>query len=311
MRQFAAIGEEWPLDFTAVSASGSGADTTSVLAAAVDPSLVEQIQSTLAPSQLTPERIILRPFAAASLLRRRAAADKECRLIVDFLADEADLTVLSRGEVAFMRTVRVPTTDDKQVVARAILGEIRRTIAAAQNQLGGQRVEQVSVFGSGEEHAVLKAEAEQQLSLTVSLFDPFDQVHLSGELASSLPDNHGRYAPLLGMLADELTGVRHAIDFLNPRRRPKPPSKRKQHTMIGAIAGVVVAGVVGLIVFMYAQRKSEVAKLEEQRTAWLRRLRTTLIGRNSERKSTNSCGRTLIGWMKSIESLSSSPIEIS
>ena len=70
------------------------------------------------------------------------------RLMVDLLADEADLTVLVNEQVALMRTVRLSAADD-DAQAKALLGEIRRTIAAAQNQLGGRRIEKVILCGRG------------------------------------------------------------------------------------------------------------------------------------------------------------------
>jgi hypothetical protein len=43
-----------------------------------------------------------------------------------------------------------------------------------------------------------------------------------------LPEHHSRFAPLLGMLADAVAGERHAIDFLQPRRRPAAKSHQRE-----------------------------------------------------------------------------------
>ena len=44
---------------------------------------------------------------------------------------------------------------------------------AAQNQLGGRRVEEVVIFGDGQHHSTLKSLLEKELQLTVRLIDPF------------------------------------------------------------------------------------------------------------------------------------------
>ena len=59
-----------------------------------------EIEVTCQSANLTPERLVLRPCAAASLLSRMHPADEsKLRLLVDLLADEADLTVLAGDTV--------------------------------------------------------------------------------------------------------------------------------------------------------------------------------------------------------------------
>ncbi len=248
MRDFSGVNEEWPLDYVpldaaaAPSASEAPSGSTSVLAAVIAPKLVEQIRQTCEAAGLAPERLVLRPFAAASLLRR-ARPSEECRLLVDLLSDEADLTVLIGGNVVFVRTVRLPALEEEGQM-RALLGETRRTIAAAHNQLGGQRVARVVICGEPARLATIQPQLEEQLSIPVEPFDPFSVVALDGALQTELPDHPGRFAPLLGMLLDEAAQDRHDIDFLNPRRRPRAPSRRRQYALVGATLGaLLLAGV--------------------------------------------------------------------
>ena len=163
-REFTTLGEEWPLDFFEVDKSPEG---RRVLAAAISPDLVRQISSTCEVAGLRPHRLILRPCAAASLLQRRDDGGRQVRLMVDLLTDEADLTVLVDGVVVFMRTVRLPGESDSPEQLGALVGEIRRTMAAAQNQLGGRRVDQVVLCSDGQEHVALKSRIEEGLSLPV------------------------------------------------------------------------------------------------------------------------------------------------
>jgi len=246
MQAFTSIGEDWPLDFVELS---SHDDSVNVLAAVVSPKQVDQILQVCAASDLKPRCLVLRPFAAASLLNRSGvlAAGRNA-LVVDLLADGADLTAVSQGQVVFMRTVRTPATTDQGTLARTLLGEVRRTIAAAQSQMSGQRIEQIVICGGPTEHPLLAQSLTEALSLEVVTFDPFQAVRLGHSLERQLPADAGRYAPLLGMLADEVAGVRHAIDFLNPRKRPVARSNRRRNILIAA-SSVSVAALILLSVW--------------------------------------------------------------
>src|SRR5262249_47469866 len=134
VRQFTTLGDDWPLDFVPLAPNADGG--MNVLAAAIAPDLLKQIQKDCATAGITIGQLVLRPFAAAALLKG-AAEDGKCRMIVDLLRDEADLTVLIGSQVIFPRTVRLPTVAEGEVLARALVAEGRRTMIAAQNQLGG------------------------------------------------------------------------------------------------------------------------------------------------------------------------------
>ena len=92
-RQFSTLGDDWPLDFVPVGSTAESGG--SVLAAAISPRLVAQIEQTCEAAGLNPSRFVLRPFAAASLLcRRDDRPESRVRMMIDLLSDEADLTVL-------------------------------------------------------------------------------------------------------------------------------------------------------------------------------------------------------------------------
>lgn len=262
--QFSNLGEDWTLDFFPLHAeSGEG---SSVLAAAISPQLVEQISNTCHSAGLNPSRLVLRPCAAASLLIRRggAAAQRLC-LFVDVLADEADLTVLLDRGVVLMRTVRLPaaSADSPAAHARALSGEIRRTIASAQNQLGGRRVEQIILCGDRDEHRELSKQLAERLKLPIEHFDPFDSLRLSAELQAKPPQKPERFAPLLGMVLDEGASRRHAIDFLHPRRQAAPPSKRRWYAIAGGLVAAALLALAAIGWMEIAALESRIAALEQ------------------------------------------------
>jgi Tfp pilus assembly PilM family ATPase len=248
MRQFTSLGEDWPLDFVPLSPNADGG--SNLLAAAISPELVQQIRQTCEAGSLRLANLVLRPFAAAALIKSDAT-DDNCRMMVDLLADEADLTVLIGEQVIFPRTVRLPTGVEPEVLARATLGEARRTIIAAQNQLGGRRVEEVVIFGDGLHHSSVKQLLEKELSLPVRLIDPFEKVEWVDPRAKK-PEFPGTFAPLLGMLLDESGTASHAIDFLHPRKRPPPPNRRR--TAIIAAAAIAAVLLLGFVVLQWQLR---------------------------------------------------------
>ncbi|MEX2187563.1 MAG: hypothetical protein WD875_12245 [Pirellulales bacterium] len=258
MREFNTLGEDWPLDY--IPLGGSDVEPRTVLAAAIAPQAVKEILATCEPAELDVKHVVLRPCAAASLLRRRPG-EFGIRLLLDVLADEADLTVLVGETVVFMRTARLSHGLSDAERMQTLVAETRRTMVAVANQLSGQRVEQVCVCGDGTELKLLAGAIEEQIKLPTIVFDPLDGIELSAELRRTPPADVGRWAPLLGLLLDEAQGQRHAIDFLDPKKRPAPPSRKKQFTAIaaGVAALFVLAG--GWIWYDLGNRDAENAKL--------------------------------------------------
>jgi Tfp pilus assembly PilM family ATPase len=266
VRQFSTLGEDWPLDFVPLDSNKDGG--TNVLAAAISPELVKQTQETCAAANLTFSRLVLRPFAAAALVKK-LAVDGKCRLTIDFQGEEADLSVLAGEKLVFPRTVRLPSGANAETLARALVAEVRRTVVAAQNQLGGRRVEQVIIFGDSTHHESLRALLQQELSLDggVQLLDPLAQVEHSRELQASPPRNPGAFAPVLGMLLDEAASAAPGIDFLHPRKRPVPKNNRRLYIGIGATAAAVLLIFAGYITFDLRQRDSQIANLRKEKAA--------------------------------------------
>lgn len=250
LRQFTSLGEDWPLDFVRLQSADE--QQTRVLAATVAPSVVGEIHQVCAALESPATSIVLRPFASASWFNR-FAADGRCRLLVELFAEEADLNVVAGGQMLLLRSVRLPTHDRDA----ALVGEIRRTLAAARNQLSDQAVEAVALLGSPAELGSLPSELPGTLGLDVESFDPLDRVTLPAQAQSGLADCSGRFAALLGMIHDDADSRPHGIDFLNPRQRPKTPDRRRRYAWLAAAAAGVLLVLGGLFAWQiqrYDQR---------------------------------------------------------
>jgi Tfp pilus assembly PilM family ATPase/Tfp pilus assembly protein PilN len=267
LKEFNALEEDWPLDF--LPAERTADQPVKVLAAAVSPELVKQILHTCQTANIKPKRLVLRPCAAASLLHRsHSDRSTQLRLLVDLLGDEADLTVLFEGRVTYLRTVRLPGDPLCEAeAAQAFLTEIRRTMAAAQNVLGGRAVESIALCGRGPAQEALARAMCESLPVPTETFAPLAACQLAPQLRAALPERPGRFAPLLGMLLDEADRRPHAIDFLHPRKRPPPPNRRKQ-LLLGALAVALLLAVVFVLqAVSKSQLQLEIDTLQQESDA--------------------------------------------
>jgi Tfp pilus assembly PilM family ATPase len=267
VREFNALEDDWLLDFVPIDEASNQPRT--VLAAAIGPELVRQIQEVCASAGWKLGRMVLRPCASASLVaRQRPGSALQARLIVDLLGQEADLTVLVDRKVLFLRTTRLPGNPLRQEEAASdLLLQIRRTMAAVANQLEGRRVGAIVLCGAGTEYETLAHLLDRQLEIPTELFDPLEGLELGEQLAGSLPEEPGRYAPLVGMLWDELEGISPAIDFLHPRRPPEPPSPRRKLALLAAAVFVAVMGFFGYQTYGKYTLSSQVDQLRRQSQA--------------------------------------------
>ena len=263
-REFATWGEGWPLDFVALA--GDAEQQRAVLAATIPPDAVKQIEDICAVAGLKPEHLVLRSCAAASLLSRaNQQASKEPQLLIDLLADELDLTVTIEDRVVFTRTARLPSDALATAeFAKPLVAEVRRTLGAVQNQLGGRRVERVWLYAGGDEHVELARHLAESLNLPTEVFDPFADAANASHLAMAQAPHRGRFAPVLGMLLDAASATPHAIDFLQPKRRPEKPSQRPRILAYSTAATVLVALGVGGGWWRLSQLDAEIAQWQQQ-----------------------------------------------
>lgn len=269
MREFSSLQEESPLDF--VPLRDAGQEPGEVLAAAIPLELSQQVQAALVGKGHEPTRTAMRPASAASLaIRRQPSAATGHTLVIAQQADSAELAVATNGAVVFTRSFRLPPGWHPGETGEPLLGEVRRTIAAAQNQLGGAKIDRIVMFGTEPEHTSLRERIADRTNLEVTVLDPFEGISVSG----ASPEQPERFAALVGMLRDEASGTPPVLDFQNPRKRPIPESNRRQHVLAVAAVATVVLGLMFLVWWKHndlntaiAQRKSAINKLSRENRA--------------------------------------------
>ncbi len=263
MRDFSELREEWPLDFFPLQSAS--AEKHEVLAAAISPTQLKEYQGVVNQTHNELKRLVLRPCATSSLVSNRLTdLGDGPSMIVGWLADSVELSITVDSTVVFMRSFRLPKNWKPGASGEPVIGEVRRTIAAAQNQLGAARVQRVVLCGSGPEIEQLQDRLQEKTDLPVRFLDPFADVRLAGPAQKSLPQEGSRYAALLGALLDETREARPAIDFLNPRRKPAPKSNLRMFAIAGGALAAVLLAIVSLVALKFGRLDDQINKLESQ-----------------------------------------------
>ncbi|MDA7950751.1 MAG: hypothetical protein MPJ24_04610 [Pirellulaceae bacterium] len=244
MREFSALGKDWSLDFIPIdqgNTSGEGTENSYALAAAISPVFLKQIHTICEDAGVTPNHVTLRPYAMANVLREQKLLEANCQLVVDIQSDEVDLTIFSKDQIVLMRTFRLPAGVETAIENQALLNEIRRTTASAQNLLDGYEVEKILLCGLPDEYADFKELLREVLSTEIGSVDPFANLQISTKLKKELPQPSGRFTSLIGMLVGDHKNRKATIDFLNPRKAPDQNLQQKKvGTALGLIAGCLL-----------------------------------------------------------------------
>lgn len=237
-REFTTLGSEAALDFIPIS--GDAQTPHQVLAVALNAAGLTEAREVCEALGVEPNRIPLRACAAAALAHRAAVVDPEkVALIVNPLTDEADLTVQAGEKVVLMRTVRLPDPSQSEARQRALLGEIRRTMAAVRQQLADRKVDQVVVFGN-RDAVDQESRLADELDVPVILFDPMTNAP-SGLASQGVPaDSLARFAAVLGMALSEADRRPPIVDFANVRRKAERRPFGRVHALAAAAAAVAV-----------------------------------------------------------------------
>ena len=259
IKEFATIGEDWPIDYLPLDSDPE--KPRHVMAATLNAQFVERCQNICSELQISLRSIVLRPCGMASLVCRQfSLPESEGSLLIDPLEHQMDLAVLLGSSLVFLRSARceVGTWNEESLSAATL--EVRRTIAAASSRLAGNRLSAIYVCGDGPPHREFAQRLQSEFDLATHLFDPFASFKASDELIDVPDSERSRYAPLLGMLLDAAEQKPHSLDFLNPRRKAEPPNRRRELTLIGTAAAVLVLAISG---FLWLQLRGLDAEIEQ------------------------------------------------
>ena len=239
LREAGFVNESSLLDYDVLGRDPS--QPRQVVAAAMSAEQYELLDGACRTYGLRPDRLLLRPYAAASLLNRVVTPHEQTSLLIDVTPKRADLVVVDGAHVILSRCVRLPHAEDAATAHASLVAELRRTIISVKNHPGSKQVQAAYLFGHPHEDGGLASDLTRDLNLPVEVLDPLAQVNLQGALQLSPPPHRGRFASLVGMLLDEAAGGAHPLDLLAPKRKPEPLDRRK----IAVAAATAVALLLG------------------------------------------------------------------
>jgi Tfp pilus assembly PilM family ATPase len=261
-REFTTLGSEAALDF--IPLSGSETTPHTVLAVALSPAGINEAREVSQAADLEPDRITVRALAAVSFVMRAGTVDSTgVALVVNPLADEADLSVVDAGRVVLMRTVRLPDSEQAVARQRTLSGEIRRTIAAARQQAADRPVDKLVMCGSSAGIDKIDGLGED-LGIPVTLFDPVTNAP-AGLTGTRVPaESLSRFSAVLGMALSEVDRKPPIVDFLNVRRKVEKQRFTRTHAIAAAAAAVIVLAAVAAMWRQSASVSSKLVALQDQ-----------------------------------------------
>ena len=262
-REFTALTSEAALDF--IPLAGDAQTPHQVLAVALNPAGMAEARELCESLRVEqPDRIALRPCAAAALVKRAGVIDADkVALVVNPLIDEADLTVQAGEQVFLMRTVRLPDPAQTEARHRALGGEIRRTLAAVRQQLADRQIDRVIICGN--RPAAEQAEAlARELEIQVMAFDPAESAPPGLASHRVADESLARFAAVLGMGLNEAERRAPIVDFANVRRRKEPARFNRTHATAAAAVAIAVLGLVAHLWLGYARVANELSAVQSE-----------------------------------------------
>jgi Tfp pilus assembly PilM family ATPase len=256
-REFTTLGSEAALDF--IPLTGDAQTPHQVLAVALSAAGMAEARDVCEPLGVELNRIPLRAAAAGALVyRARVVADDKVALIVNPFIDEADLTVQAGDKVVLMRTVRLPDSS-QEGRQRALLGEIRRTLAAVRQQLADGKVDHVVVCGSASD-SEQDTGLSDELEVPVTYLDPTTQAPSGLASQGVAADGLARFAAVLGMALTEADRRPPVVDFANVRRTAEGRRIGRVHALAAAAA---VIGILAVVANLWRQASAPAKQLAE------------------------------------------------
>jgi hypothetical protein len=237
-REFTAIGAEAALDF--IPLAGDAETPNQVLALALNPAGMTEAREVCQALGIELDRIPLRGCAAAALVNRAGLIrSDQLVLVVNALTDEADLVAQTGDTVVLLRTVRLPDPSQADARVRALLGEIRRTMAAVRQQTTDRQVGQVIVCGAVAAKDTSGALAKD-LEIPIAMFDPASEAPVGLTTRGVQPESLSRFAAVLGMALGEADRRPPIVDFANVRRKVESRRFGRVHALAATAAALAI-----------------------------------------------------------------------
>ena len=269
MRELSFPVEEAAIDFDVVGPPDEEGQRRIILAA-LQKDVIDRYRRTLSATHLELSRIGLRPYATWRAYRQVAVIPEGAVLIVSMAGESLELTVARGESVLFSRATLLRGASDGKSEsfdpAQALVAEVRRTIAAFDNQGTGINVERIALAAGGDEHQKLGDALAAGLSIAVDRFDPFQAVELGREVKEEAGDSAGDRGAFVAAIGAAISiNEPWPIDFLSPKKPVIKRDRRKPIALVSAAAAVlIVAGSYAMVQIQLASGRGKIDDLVNQ-----------------------------------------------
>lgn len=233
-----------------------------VLGVSLDRSSIESITSVCRAAGLNLTRITAVELGWPALLAAHLGPSATTGLLAAAVAEKQLIVwTAEENQLSLVRTAATPAGDARAAL-RTLPAELRRTALAFERDRQAGRELQVQSLVIGDRDAVSAAAevaaADTQPFRTLDVTETF-------EVDSKAADDDAAVhttllAPLVGLAADEAAGRAPPIDLLHPRRRPQPPSRKRQLTLA---AGAALSLAAALVWQFYQQAQAPLRAAED------------------------------------------------
>ena len=246
VREFAAADEDSSLDFLPLR--GDASTPHQVLAARLRATTETRARALCDEFDLDLARLVPRGVSLAAACQRlmpELATGKH--LIAAPVGNQLEMVLLRDGAVILLRRARVT---GEHASDAAVLGELRRTVAAAAAQLEGP-VDSAVLVGDSLPFTDSSSESNSWGQLTT--LDLSKLLRDWGVAAASQPGESTRLAAVLEAALMEAERSAPALDFANPRQRVVVETPKRTR-ILGAVAAATVLIAAGLYILNQSWR---------------------------------------------------------
>ena len=194
----------------------------------------------------------LRPYASAYALAHSPSVTEAGHVaLVQRLDTEVEIAVVVAGAMTFSRSVKIAQADDSSAVVR----EAARSLRGYMSVHPASQIDQIVVAGDIGDERTLADQLGKTLNVPAHLFQP-DQLVPKAHISDA-----AGHITTLGLLSSYARD-QFDVDFLHPKRPPKPPSNRPRHLAgIAAVVALIFAAVIAHHLLIGA-KQNQLAALE-------------------------------------------------
>ncbi|MDO5552403.1 MAG: hypothetical protein Q4G68_01455 [Planctomycetia bacterium] len=280
LRESTTYLEGQPLDFLPLGLSEKD-KALRVMSVSMTRIQLDETRLSLQPASRRPKRLEFRPLALYEFFRagviplpREADSFSTAPvLILQEVADEVNLLVYGPDGPVYVRAFKRLSKVSGEEMLDRLAAEIRRTLSTSFEEENAPEIHRLIAFGSDDDVPFFsRLEAKlAPMGLEVVMYNPFEMSGISCQC--QVPDEVGRYAPLVGMLLASRKKTRPVLDLLHPRQKPKPPNYPLMILVFLLISGLTVASLWWLNERELSRRAKELAALEKEKATLIGQIR--------------------------------------